>query len=340
MNALRRITMKWLAALGATPVLAQTTAGGWPGAQVLWRGDHPRIIAVDGGRAYLVNAPFQRGIAQGTSGLLVCDLASGSVRFLMRSNAKWLPNVIGPCFLGNDRIYWLNGLDIMQTTVGSGETSRLSTAGSPQMAMHGGVLYSFNHNNDRRLRRIALHNGETTEMATLPYTARGIIADAGGVYININQGAGRERSGVARVDALKGEVRLVHEEADPSVQIRVLAGVPGATAFGALYLVQRDVRRNRAAVKHFDMARGLMSTLDVPQIAEMMPVLADAEAFHYCVGEGTFHDRVSLYRLPHGARAPTLVRQGTSSLDSLMAADGKIYWTDKAFLYRTAMSGQ
>ena len=81
------------------------------------------------------------------------------------------------------QLYWLNGLRIMQTSRQTRQTKLLSDKGALAMAIHAGAVFTFNHNNERKLLRIDTGSGQVSELATLPFVANTLHADANGVWL-------------------------------------------------------------------------------------------------------------------------------------------------------------
>ncbi len=347
---LRRLLLGALFGAPLALAVAQSTgsappANAWPGSTVLYRADYPRIVSAGRGGVTLLVAPFLRGVQDGTSGLLTLNTATGATDALFRSSAGMLPNHLGPVLDDGAQLYWLNGLRIMQTSRQTRQTKLLSDKGALAMALHAGAVFTFNHNNERKLLRIDTGSGQVSELATLPFVANTLHADANGVWLLTSPSPLRQSSAVVRFDLASRQSTDVVVAADSAAQIRALVpyaatSTPAASSsFAGLYLVERNVRSNRVSVKHYDIRSGQLTTLPIDAIDELSPMRADASALYYFAPESRqFGAPVVLYRhaLAEGKAQP--LSRGSTPATSLWVlpgegATGRVLWTDLARVY-------
>ena len=202
----------------------------------------------------------------------------------------------------------------MQTSRQTRQTKLLSDKGALAMAIHAGAVFTFNHNNERKLLRIDTGSGQVSELATLPFVANTLHADANGVWLLTSPSPLRQSSAVVRFDLASRQSTDVVVAADSAAQIRAFGcrtrqprRKPGSSTFAGLYLVERNVRSNRVSVKHYDIRSGQLTTLPIDAIDELSPMRADASALYYFAPESRqFGAPVVLYRhaLAEGKRTP------------------------------------
>ena len=329
------------ATVSAQQMTAQPTSAAWSGASVIHRADHPRVVSTDRDRMVLLVAPFLRGVQDGTSGLLSLHLAMPAIapEILFRSTTDLLPNHLAPVLDDGTHVYWLSGLRIMQTSKTTRQSRQLSDKGALAMAVHGNAIYTFNHNNERKLLRIDSKTGEVRDVATLPFVASSLHVDASGAWLLTTPSPLRQVTAIVRFDFGNRRWSDVYASADAQTQIRALVPVGEANTiksdatFYGLYFVERNLRKNRAVVRHINLLTGSITALNIDAIDELSPIRADESALYYFAPESRqFNSPMALYQYTNGGGKQMLSRGTTGPTSmTIQRFDGKsraLVWTD------------
>jgi hypothetical protein len=263
------------ATVSAQQMTAQPTSAAWSGASVIHRADHPRVVSTDRDRMVLLVAPFLRGVQDGTSGLLSLHLAMPAIapEILFRSTTDLLPNHLAPVLDDGTHVYWLSGLRIMQTSKTTRQSRQLSDKGALAMAVHGNAIYTFNHNNERKLLRVDSKTGECVTLQHLPFVASSLHVDAS-AWLLTTPSPLRQVTAIVRFDFGNRQWSAVYASADAQTQIRALVPVGEANT-----KVRRDVlrpvfRRTQPPEKsrgrrHLNLLTGSITALDIDAIDEL-----------------------------------------------------------------------
>ena len=327
--------------VSAQQMTAQSTSVAWSGTSVIHRADHPRVVSTDRDRMVLLVAPFLRGVQDGTSGLLSLHLAMPAIapEILFRSTTDLLPNHLAPVLDDGTHVYWLSGLRIMQTSKTTRQSRQLSDKGALAMAVHGNAIYTFNHNNERKLLRIDSKTGEVRDVATLPFVASSLHVDASGAWLLTTPSPLRQVTAIVRFDFGNRRWSDVYASADAQTQIRALVPVGEANTiksdatFYGLYFVERNLRKNRAVVRHINLLTGSITALNIDAIDELSPIRADESALYYFAPESRqFNSPMALYQYTNGGGKQMLSRGTTGPTSmTIQRFNGKsraLVWTD------------
>jgi len=309
------------ATVSAQQMTAQPTSAAWSWASVIHRADHPRVVSTDRDRMVLLVAPFLRGVQDGTSGLLSLHLAMPAIapEILFRSTTDLLPNHLAPVLDDGTHVYWLSGLRIMQTSKTTRQSRQLSDKGALAMAVHGNAIYTFNHNNERKLLRLHV--------------------DASGAWLLTTPSPLRQVTAIVRFDFGNRRWSDVYASADAQTQIRALVPVGEANTiksdatFYGLYFVERNLRKNRAVVRHINLLTGSITALNIDAIDELSPIRADESALYYFAPESRqFNSPMALYQYTNGGGKQMLSRGTTGPTSmTIQRFNGKsraLVWTD------------
>ena len=105
-----------------------------------------------------------------------------------------------------------------------------------------------------------------------------------------------------------------------------------ATFYG-LYFVERNLRKNRAVVRHINLLTGSITALNIDAIDELSPIRADESALYYFAPESRqFNSPMALYQYTNGGGKQMLSRGTTGPTSmTIQRFNGKsraLVWTD------------
>lgn len=320
---------------------------GWQPSTVLLEGYHPSAVALDSEHVYAVVAPFTKSAAEGVSGIAAIGRETATARqrqlarYLLRCTPELLPNHMAGVHLGGGALYWLNGLTVMKTAVSTGETRAISPSGSLTTAFWGKTLYTFNHNNERKLLAIDTVTGTATELAVLDLAIFGLAADAHAVYLMTARPAG-----LWRFDLASKKPELLHAAASPRGQISWMvpfASPPDSTAgrFTGLYFVERDPASNVSRLMRLLLSGGTVTDMKVASVdGESPAAYGDSSLFYFSLEKkNPFDPAWALNRLSLDSPAPERIASGTTGPRSVVAGGGAVFWSDLRAIYSRVISG-